>query len=151
MKTLWSIAVLISMGCLPCSAQNVAEDTSSVDKCRALAQSVMARVAAGDDRGALELIRPQIQVDEKQFNESRDRTLAERRNIAIRFGRVVGTKVLREERVSDFLYRVTYVEKREIHLLRWQFTFYRAKSEWQLNSYTWDDNVAALFDRAQPK
>ena len=145
MKSWLPIAISISMTCLPCSSQDLAQAAISVDKCRALASSVMARIEAGDDRGALELTRSHIRVDEKQFNESRDRTLSERRNVATRFGRVIGTKVVREERVSDFLYRITYVEKREAHLLRWQFTFYRARSEWQLNSYTWDDNVAALF------
>ena len=142
-------AIAFLLCAIVCSAQTTADAIPSVEKCRAIAHAVMSKIAEGDDRAALELIRPHIHVDETQFNESRDRTLSERRNVPSRFGRLVGIKLIKEERVSDFLYRLTYVEKREIHLIRWQFTFYRPRSEWQINSYTWDDKVFALFDQAQ--
>ena len=29
--------------------------------------------------------------------------------------------------------------------MRWQFIFYKARTAWTISSFTWDDNVNALF------
>jgi hypothetical protein len=105
----------------------------------------MVRVREGDDRGALESLRSQINVDAKEFDQSLDKTIEQRRTLAARFGREVGIALIGEEKVSDFLYRVTFVEKREFQPIRWQFIFYRPNAMWQLNGFTWDNNVITLF------
>jgi hypothetical protein len=112
---------------------------------------MMNLVAAGDDCGALELLRPALPIPKGEFNSVRDKSIEQRRAVAERFGKTLGYKFVREERVSDFLIRLTYVEKRANHFLRWQFTFYRPQSEWRLNSFIWDDNAEGLFNTSTPK
>jgi hypothetical protein len=144
-RTSLALAIPFLITSAACSAQSDSQPLRSIDDCRALAQSTMVRLREGDDRAALESLRSQINVDAKEFDESLARTLEQRRTSGARFGREVGIKLIGEEKVSDFLYRVTYVEKRQFQLLRWQFIFYRPAVTWQLNAYTWDNNVTALF------
>jgi hypothetical protein len=126
-------------------------EQNSLTKSRELTVAVMNLVAAGDDRGALELLRPNLPIPKGEFNAVRDKTIEQRRAVAERFGKTLGYKFVREERVSDFLIRLTYVEKRANHFLRWQFTFYRPQSEWRLNSFVWEDNAEGLFNTSTPK
>jgi hypothetical protein len=127
------------------STQQTGKEQSSLERSRELVITFMDRLTAGDETGALELLRPHLLVPKSEFDQTRDTTIKNRKMVKDRFGKIVGYKFIREERVSDFLIRFTYVEKRSKHLMRWQFTFYRPGAAWQLNSFSWDDNVAALF------
>jgi hypothetical protein len=140
-----TLVVLATIASLPCHAQQSESDQAAIKRCQEYAWSVMKRIAAGDDKGALDLLRGQFPEATKQFEEVREKTLIERRKLPSKFGKVVDVRFVRQERVSDFLLRLTYVERRTVHLIRWEFVFYRANSEWRLNSYVWDENVAALF------
>ena len=130
------------------AAQRYEGEQASLASARELTVAVMKRIVAGDDRGALELLRPRLPVSKEEFDATRDKTLKARGLFDARFGKVVGYEFIREERVSNLLIRLTYVEKRTRHLVRWQFTFYRPGAEWRLNSFTWDDNASALFEQA---
>lgn len=125
-------------------------ELESLARSRALSLEVMKRIESGDDRGALELLRSHLPIDKAEFELSRERTMEKRSLLRSRFGKIVGIELIREERVSDVVLRLTYVEKRTYHLLRWQFTFYRPEKEWRLNSFNWDDNLPALFDSKAP-
>lgn len=133
------------------ATQKADVEQSSLAKGRDLTVAVMNLVAAGDDRGAFELLRSNLPIPKGEFNSVRDKSIEQRRAVAERFGKTLGYKFVREERVSDFLIRLTYVEKRANHFLRWQFTFYRPQSEWRLNSFIWDDNAEGLFNTNTPK
>jgi hypothetical protein len=106
----------------------------------------MKSLVAGNDRATLELLRPKLPISKEEFDATRDRTIEKRAALTTRFGKIVGYQLVQEERVSDVLVRLTYIEKRTKHLLRWQFVFYRPEMEWQLNSFSWDDNINALFE-----
>src|SRR6185503_3008118 len=138
------------LGLAVSNAQGMTDEQESFARCRRLAQSVMERISGGDDRAALELLRPNIPISKADFDISLGKTLKERQALTDRLGKIVGVKLVREERVSDFLYRITYAEKRERHLLRWQFTFYRPQNQWMLNAFNWDDRAMLLFDDGHP-
>ena len=138
-------AVAIFASSVSGSAQPESEQ-ESLARLRELTNTVMVRVIAGDDAGAMELLRPNLPIEKAEFDSMRSKTIDNRRIYKDRYGKPVEYKLLREERVSDFLIRLTYVEKRTNHLLRWQFVFYRPKTQWRLNSFMWDDNALALFD-----
>ena len=126
------------------STNSLSEDTS-LERCREMTRAVMQQVVAGNDRGAFELLRPDLPIDKAQFEALRDRTLEQRKAFAQKYGKILGFKRVSEERVSDFLVRMTYVEKRANHVVRWQFTFYRGAADWKLNTFIWDDDISKLF------
>jgi len=132
------------------SDQAAKAEEASLARLRELSRMVMTKVIAGDDAGAMELVRPNLPVPKSEFEELRSKTIEGRKLIMGRFGKPLTFKLVREERVSDFLIRLTYVEKREIHLVRWQFILYKPKAEWRLNAFSWDDNAGMLFDEKPP-
>jgi hypothetical protein len=146
----WCVVALM-LSPVHAATQKTDVEQSSLAKGRELTVAVMNLVVAGDDRGAAELLRPNLPIPKSEFNAVRDKTIEQRRAVAERFGKILGYKFVREERVSDFLIRLTYVEKRANHFVRWQFTFYRPQSEWRLNSFVWDDNVEGLFSTSAPR
>jgi hypothetical protein len=145
MKTRILGALCALLASTACFSEAMTAEQASASRCRQMVQAFMEKIVAGDDAEAMELLRPIFPISKQKFDDTKKRTIDGRRQMG-EFGKVVGTRLLREERVSDFLWRVTYVEKHEFHLLRWQFIFYRAANEWRLNSFVFDDNSALLFD-----
>jgi hypothetical protein len=146
---MWLVVVVTALtSAASGSTQKPNAEQASLARARELMVEVMKSLVAGDDSGALELLRPHLPVPKAEFDKTRDNTLKTRKSLRDRFGKIMGSKLVREERASDFLIRFTYAEKRAKHLMRWQFTFYRPGTEWQLNSFNWDDNVSLLFSAA---
>jgi hypothetical protein len=139
---LWVHACSVAGSAQPSDTQ----EQASLAQCRELTRFVMTRIIAGADRDALELLRPKLAIAKDQFDSLRDQTIEQRSVNRTRFGKALGFKLISEEHVSDFLVRFTYVETRTNQLLRWQFTFFRPEGDWRLASFTWDDDIAALFD-----
>jgi hypothetical protein len=79
-----------------------------------------------------------------------EKTLKERQALTDRLGKIVGVKLVREERVSDFLYRITYAEKARKTPASMAIYFYRPQNQWMLNAFNWDDRAMLLFDDGHP-
>jgi hypothetical protein len=133
--------IAVAFGSTPLSHS----EDASLERCREMTRTFMRQVVVGDARGAFDLLRPELPIDKVQFGALREKTLQQRKDVAEKYGKILGFKLVSEEHVSDFLMRMTYVEKRANHLLRWQFTFYRGAAEWKLNTFIWDDDVSKLF------
>ena len=127
------------------STTNSHSEDTSFERCKEMTRAVMRQVVAGNDLGALDLLRMELPIDKTQFESLRDKTIEQRKAIGQKYGKILGFKLVSEERVSDFLVRMTYVEKRANHVVRWQFTFYRGAAEWKLNTFIWDDDISKLF------
>ncbi len=146
MKRIWlSIIAILQISIALSAPQSSNSEPVSVERCREMSREIMRQIGAGNDRGALDLVGAELPIEKSKFDALRDATLEQRKSFAARYGKVVGFELVREEQVSDFLIRLTYVEKRANNLLRWQFTFYRATADWKLNAFKWDDDVTKLF------
>jgi len=135
-------ALLVVFGC----SAGAAPLESPADT-RALADAFMKLVVQDKISDAFELIRPQWPIPQSELNTLAEKTEQQRKTIASRFGDVLGSAFVREEKVSDFLVRYTYVEKRDVHMIRWIFIFYRPGPVWKVNAIKWDDDSGALFNR----
>jgi hypothetical protein len=141
-KILCLSALLLVFGC----SAGAAPLTTPADT-RALADAFMKLVAAGKVDDAFELVRPQWPIPQNEINTVKDKTGQQRKMVETRFGDILGSAFIREEKVSDFIVRYTYVEKRDVHLIRWLITFYRPLDTWKVNAIKWDDDISALFNR----
>lgn len=66
--------------------------------------------------------------------------------IGDRFGKSIGSKLVKTKLVEDVAIELTYVVKHEFHLLRFRYTFYKGKEDlWYLNNFKWDDSISAIF------
>ena len=66
--------------------------------------------------------------------------------VADRYGDALDYRLVREETVDEVLARFVYIERFELHGLRWRFTFYRGSDGWSLNDVYFDDEIEAVLD-----
>lgn len=67
-------------------------------------------------------------------------------SVSERFGKVLGSEFIREDKIGESYIRYVFIQKCENHATRWMFIFYRPKQEWVVNSVKWDDKTEVLFD-----
>ncbi len=73
-------------------------------------------------------------------------TVTQRASVEARFGESLGYELISQETVGDSLLRFTYLEKNQMHGLRWVFRFYKPRDSWTINSIHWDDSIELLFE-----
>ena len=112
---------------------------------RQIADEAMRFVAADDTKGLFAYVSEQMPSEREALDKLRVSSLDQRKKLAVSFGKSLGFAFIRECRVSDFLVRLVYAEKRERNVLRWQFIFYKARNVWAMSGFNWDDNVNAMF------
>jgi hypothetical protein len=112
---------------------------------RAVMDQAMALVVKDQVDDAFSQLRPYWAVPSNEIDTIVLKTVQQRNLASPRFGKTLGYGFVKEEKVGDFLARYTFVEKRELHALRWTFVLYKAKDSWAFNSVFWDDNLQGLF------
>ena len=145
MKKTALIGVLIFLGGALVFAQDVGffSERDMKDYC----ERIVNHIQRGEVESAFELMKSQWLFDPAEIDSAKEKTVSQLAGLPRRFGSPMAVAEVGVERVSDFLIRFTYVVKYERHLLRWLFTFYRARGSWILNAFWWDDNVSELFIR----
>jgi len=116
---------------------------------RPFADSVMAKVGAGDLVGAFALMKPYTIVPGAEFDATALNSKAQRDLVGARFGVAAGYEFIGESKVGQSLLRLTYIEKTERHALPWMFYFYRSPDGWVLNAFLWHDQLQSLFGTAR--
>lgn len=142
MSTLVGAALFIIL--LPCAA--FAADLKDLSEVRKATDAAMQFVGRDDARGALNSLRAYwIGFPETEIEDAISKAEAQRKAVTPRYGKTVGVQFVEQQVVADSYVRLVYVEKRERHLIRWQFFFYRPFSRWLFNLFHIDDQAQALF------
>ncbi len=124
-----------------------AADLKDLGEARTMLDGAMASVAKNDVRAAFAKLKSYwVGLPEAEIEVMLGKMDAQRRLIAPRFGKTVGTQFVAQKVVADSAAYFLYIEKYERHLLRWNFYLYRAKDRWQLNSVDFDDRIQGLFE-----
>jgi hypothetical protein len=130
-----------------CSSASGAGSFTTVEAARNNIEDAMASVVAGDLNAAFTKFRNYWPMPAAEVSALLEKTIDQRRRLALRFGKPLGYELVDEDKVGDFLVRYVYVEKCERTAIRWTFVIYKSKANWAFNSVAWDDNVLALFDQ----
>lgn len=114
--------------------------------CIKLAGNFMGDVVDGEIDRAFDRVRPYFPISSQEFQNLVSRTGSQLQGSQRNFGKMLGYRFVREEKVKDFLVRFTFIIKHEYTVTRWKFLYYRPEEEkWLLNSLSWDDQVNNLF------
>jgi hypothetical protein len=105
---------------------------------RQMAEAAMEYVAREDMKGLFEYIRKNMPMEKAELDKLRDNTITQRKQLPKAIGPYVGYAFISECRRANILSRVTLVEKRAKHVVRWYFVFYKPRDKWQINSFKWD-------------
>lgn len=141
MHRILSLALLLFAIC------NVAraDELKSEEQLQPLAEEVMASVAKGDLDAAFTTMKPFVVIPTAEMDALIVNTRAQRGAAGARYGNAVGYECVDTQKVGRSLVKITCIEKTEKHALPWLFYFYKAPRGWVLNSFSWNDNLPALF------
>ena len=82
---------------------------------------------------------------ENEMISLEDKTVQFMELLQSRFGSVEGVSKIKEEKISDFAIRETYVLRFENQAIRLIYIYYKNKKGWILNTFKWDDEFYEEF------
>ena len=122
-----------------------AETLSSKTKAKEFAHDVMTEIGKGNMETGVKLTKPYLIVPEHEFLALLDQMKMQQPAINQRFGKTLNVELAAVEEVGESLMLVMYLQKFENHVLRWKFYFYKPRNSWVLNTFTFDDQLQAMF------
>ncbi len=135
------LCLLLVTFCTPARAASLATE----EEARALAESVMAELAAGRVIKGLERLRPYNVYPKEEFDAMLAKTEEQLPAMQKRFGPSIGWDFVIVEKVGDSLRQFVFLQKFERLVMVWRFIFYRPRDQWMLNTFYYDDRVQLLF------
>ncbi len=129
------------------NAQVWAATLPDKDAAKMLAANVMSTVAKGNTAEAMLMMKPYMIIPDAEFAVLKDQLASQAPMINKRFGRSIGSELIKIDEVGNSLMSVLYIQKIEKRIMRWVFCFYRPRDRWILDTFTTDDNIKRLFCR----
>lgn len=143
MSVVRSFLVLLLFICTLCA--QAGEALPGPKEARAFGDQVMAKVAAGQLDAAIAEMKRYSIVPEAEIDAGLGQFKLQLPAIALRYGSIVGSEFVREDKVGESLLRITYLQRFDRHAMKWYFFFYRGSNGWVLNTFRFDDNILSLF------
>lgn len=122
-----------------------ADSLNSPAEAKNMADRVMAKVGSGEIEAGLRLVKPFLIIPSAEFEAIIEKLKLQLPVMSQRFGKSIGAEFIKEEKVGENLFRLTYIHRFERHPMRWVFYFYRGKSGWMLDTFKTDDDLYLLF------
>ena len=122
-----------------------AEVLNNETEVKQLTENVMQKVSENLWKEALLLLRPYSLNPVAEFDSEVGQVELQIPVINQRFGSAINYDFVKREAVGDSLLRYVYLQKFEKHVMSWHFIFYKPKDVWQLDAWSFDDNVESLF------
>ena len=132
--------------CFALAAIPVAADTLKSEKeATKLAEQALAHFAKEEfDQGYRSLL-PYWPLPEAEIVTLIDQTQSQWEIVRTRFGKTLGTEIVRTERIGSSFLRLRFIQKFDRHALRWTFAFYKPKDSWVINEVSFDDEIDDLY------
>lgn len=82
---------------------------------------------------------------ENELESLEEKTIKYLNLIDQRFGKSIGILKVKNETISDFAIRETYIIRYEYSAIRVKFTYYKNNNGWIVNAFKWDDSYEEEF------
>jgi hypothetical protein len=137
--------VALCMAMLLFSPAGVAAELPNPDAAVALVDRIMAKVAAGDLRGGMEIAKPYTIVPVAEFDAAIGQAEMQTPVFLSRFGKSIGHELIRNDAVGQSLIQIVELQKFQKHAMVWRFIFYRGEGGWVLNSFKYADDISSVL------
>jgi hypothetical protein len=137
--------IAIALICLLVAGPAMCADLLTTAQAKELAANVMKLVVADRAADAITSLKPYWPLPDSELEMLSLKIKSQYETINGRFGAAVGYEFVRERQVGDFLYEVTFVEKRQKHALPWRFIYYKSSKVWLINAVSFSDKIAELL------
>ncbi len=118
---------------------------STMSDARALCDEAMALLHDGDSDRAFDRLSAHWAFSQEEMTELQREVERTRAVVADRYGASLDYRLVREDTTTSVLACFVYLERFEVHGLRWRFTFYEGADGWTLNELFFDDEIEALL------
>ena len=125
----------------------LAEDNETITAVKSTCATFITYLMGDDYESAFEYLRqtPNL-ISEENMAELQLRATNQAPTIQELYGNVVDSLLVREQTVERFALKLTYVIRRDYHIIRWNFVFYKPYDIWFLVSISFDDKITELFE-----
>lgn len=140
------ITFLLLFCCMALSAQSQYNCLKNLDDAKALSKKVVESFMNSKISKSFEEMKyywpiPDNEVDDLEQKTTKYLNILEDRMM----GKPIGYEKIKEEAISDFAIRETYMVKYPISAIRLKFVYYKNEKGWILNSFKWDDTFSEEF------
>ena len=118
----------------------------SEESARTVADSFMEKVSSESYSEAFEYLTEFWPLPKEEIMNLAYQTNSQLSMVGNRFGSVLGSEYIRQDKIGESYIRYIYIQKFEAHATRWMIVFYKPKKEWIVNLVVWDDQTHGLFD-----
>lgn len=138
---------IISMLCLFVSIGYAQYNTlKTLDDVKALSKKVAESFVASKVNKSFDEMKYYWPLPENEINDLEEKTVKYLNILEDRLmGASFGYEKIKEEKISDFALRETYIIKYPISAIRLKFVYYKNEKGWVLNSFKWDDTFSEEF------
>lgn len=130
----------------PAEPEPDAPTLATVADARALCDEAMGLLHAGETARAFDRLSAHWAFSQNGMMQLQREVERTRAIVTDQYGDVLDYQLLREDGAGDVLARFVYLERFELHGLRWRFTFYEGADAWTLNDVFFDDEIEALLE-----
>lgn len=117
-----------------------------IENTKANAESAMKAFFENQIEKGFEIIDPYFPISATEKLGLKDQTVEQLPTIEESFGKKIDYKLIKEIKISDVLVKYIFVVRFELHMMKFQYTYYNSGKGWILNSFKWDDKISELFD-----
>jgi len=123
-----------------------AEEASTVPGVKAICSAFLKQVVADEYNAAFDYLKTQPNsISADNFAELELLAIQQARTIREVYGEAIDVRLVKEEMAADFVLRLVYVIRRERHIIRWEFIYYKPAAVWKLDAVSFDDEINGLF------
>ena len=130
----------------PASAAPDGDPLATIADARGLCDEAMGILHDGDPDRAFDRLGVYRAFSPDEMTQLQREVERTRAVVADRYGNALDYRRIREDTADEVLARFVYLERFELHGLRWRFTFYRGPNGWTLNDVYFDDEIERLLD-----
>lgn len=123
-----------------------AEDAVSVQGVKAICSNFLEYALEDDYKSAFAYLKEQPNsISDENFAELERLSIQQADTIREIYGEAIDVQLVKEDLAADFILKLVYVLRRENHIIRWEFIYYKPDTYWKLDAISFDDEITKVF------
>jgi hypothetical protein len=123
-----------------------AEDAASIQGVKAICSNFLEYVVADEYDSAFAYLKTQPNsISDDNFAELELLSIQQAGTIRQIYGEAIDVQLVKEDLAADFILKLVYVVRRENHIIRWEFIYYKPAAYWKLDAISFDDEITKVF------
>ena len=128
------------------ATSSFAKGLDTQEETKKICSKAAAEFGAGKIPQSFNTLKEYWPLPKAELNNLSYQTTTQLQMIKDRFGEMLGSDFVSTKTAGSSFIKHTYVIKFQNHAARYFCIFYKPQKKWMVNSISWDDNTALLFE-----